>query len=1529
MGRRRLLLWMLLLLSHWDSSGPSPTNSSFPDTGALWTPDSSGLLRLGPSGSPTRQRRQALFPSGVKLCPQETLEEIVESHRSYFHLRVCQEMVWEAFTIFWDRLPEGDEYQVWVRRCVDGAVGVGDISGFFSQSEEHMGVVRTRVTMTTTVSSAAGTQTPCRCSSTTVHTEESTQGSVSEATPAEGSPFVSKVASDHLSLTVTHNPIGGEVLVSDDPGPSKVPTAPLVTLKSVDSSAPQPEHGPVKIPLTPEPRLPDDPLTVLPRTDPVPTQYSTWTTKDHPLKTEDVHYDNDDLVKVVPPPEHHPEETEGDDRHADGPEASPNVSKEPATAGLQPSLSENPTTRESTESPQLEEEGKDEAEPPAVTSKTLETTKLSALATADPGLAEVITPSQPFLEPAAVAGEDQSPSGDQSESEPTEEPGTVHTSKEYAHETNNGNFNDATETPQEPDQSIPETHDASVEVAESIGNEIPTGAVLDQTMLQDQVVEFSLKLRGETYSNALRDPSSHQYQQLSRHVTHKVHDVFHKLPGFKDVFIVDFRPQKDLERGLVVSVHYGVTLQVGSGGLSNDTLEFLKLQNRMMEKNFTGIGEQPTIVYTITDFRNFITEALHHSPSNDSSENDQNLLPPVKPPSLTDGTAEMGNVLAAEKPPDSFPSVATDMFLKKDDFLLDWGAAPNEPPSENDVLMFDESTAAPSAGSKMADDLHDRDSKLVDEGFLFTDTEPVTVPPSQFNHEIVLEEGSGSGSSGDGQGADGWLQTSQISFSGLEVLPPPDLEEEDGEELIEKMDGGKPFEGEMDIDELVGMDDIENGRQGYDGEGEVTGDKVEIEGGHTTEGGVMEDFDRERIVAASEEVQESHGYVGIDALEGVEEETKDEDLGGADKIALSTAEESNQPTFYDQTFPDHILATLRYSTDPRLSTTPLPVMVPSQNLEASGGEYSDQTESFDSFPTKTASPDEEGWSWKEPEDTHKTDQSALEEQENQLHSESAVTVLPYGYYDHPEVEVIEEQHLGVSAIPNSAQDQHNDQDQELTVDQVMVITTTTSSPITTPFPTAGRVSTSSPDPSPSPIPYSVPVLSWPERDSPFTRVSDSVLEEDDAVFQQFPDLHGEDLASTPQSPVSTMAPWTPIQPTSQEDLHFIPTVQQNFTSIVPSFSMDQYEGSMAGDGEGSGFSSEVRGNDLGAQGQDLAQNQAGQDLLVFFRLRVTNMKFSSDLFNKSSPQYRSLEQRFLHLLVPFLESNLNNFQNLEILNFRNGSVLVNSRMRFREPVPRGVATVVHLILEDFAVAAHHTMDLDIDTYSLDVESGKAADPCKFQACNLFSKCLVNQWSGEAECVCEPGYVSVDGLPCQSVCDADKDFCLNDGKCDIIAGKGAICRCRVGENWWYRGEHCEEFVSEPLVVGIAIVSVAGFLTVAAGIFYFLTRALREQEDSEDSEDPVRQGSVPTAKQVKVLNSMYDCEPVTAHYYHRYDDSLPSYRSSVQSSGLPAQNTALTREELQQNLKMIASQDESFDDFLRHTRVYLERRGSSTT
>lgn len=46
----------------------------------------------------------------------------------------------------------------------------------------------------------------------------------------------------------------------------------------------------------------------------------------------------------------------------------------------------------------------------------------------------------------------------------------------------------------------------------------------------------------------------------------------------------------------------------------------------------------------------------------------------------------------------------------------------------------------------------------------------------------------------------------------------------------------------------------------------------------------------------------------------------------------------------------------------------------------------------------------------------------------------------------------------------------------------------------------------------------------------------------------------------------------------------------------------------------------------------MAAVDGSKELVVFFSLRVTNMMFSDDLFNKSSPEYKSLENTFLELV---------------------------------------------------------------------------------------------------------------------------------------------------------------------------------------------------------------------------------------------------------------------------------------------------------
>lgn len=55
---------------------------------------------------------------------------------------VCQETIWEAFKIFWDRLPEQEEYQSWMSKCQESTVTAHDIGNYFSQSDEHQALVK-------------------------------------------------------------------------------------------------------------------------------------------------------------------------------------------------------------------------------------------------------------------------------------------------------------------------------------------------------------------------------------------------------------------------------------------------------------------------------------------------------------------------------------------------------------------------------------------------------------------------------------------------------------------------------------------------------------------------------------------------------------------------------------------------------------------------------------------------------------------------------------------------------------------------------------------------------------------------------------------------------------------------------------------------------------------------------------------------------------------------------------------------------------------------------------------------------------------------------------------------------------------------------------------------------------------------------------------------------------------------------------------------------------------------------------------
>lgn len=264
------------------------------------------------------------------------------------------------------------------------------------------------------------------------------------------------------------------------------------------------------------------------------------------------------------------------------------------------------------------------------------------------------------------------------------------------------------------------------------------------------------------------------------------------------------------------------------------------------------------------------------------------------------------------------------------------------------------------------------------------------------------------------------------------------------------------------------------------------------------------------------------------------------------------------------------------------------------------------------------------------------------------------------YSDHAEVEILEEQHIGMTDPTTTAVLEVEAMDKDLIVDEVMVITTTTATPVLTESVSADHSSS---------------IALSPEKDSPFTRVSDSAPEDEELNHHEHPNHEdGEKVptsiatSSVPQSTPSVVVSnerersatyITERSPgASAQDKDLVTTLMEVDTDILqtttsslrevkgsnPATELQAFEHglsdtpninvsfdlfSVATEGDSSGFSS-------GAQGSDLDSialpTRPGRALTVFFSLRVTNMAFSMDLFNKSSPEYKALEQRFLELV---------------------------------------------------------------------------------------------------------------------------------------------------------------------------------------------------------------------------------------------------------------------------------------------------------
>ncbi|XP_031220576.1 interphotoreceptor matrix proteoglycan 2 isoform X2 [Mastomys coucha] len=1022
---------------------------------------------------------------------------------------------------------------------------------------------------------------------------------------------------------------------------------------------------------------------------------------------------------------------------------------------------------------------------------------------------------------------------------------------------------------------------------ERISNEIENVTEEPTQPAAEQIAEFSIQLLGKQYSEELRDPSSALYRLLVEEFISEVEKAFTGLPGYKGIRVLEFRAPEENDSG--IDVHYAVTFN--GEAISNTTWDLISLHSNKVENHgLVELDDKPTAVYTISNFRDYIAETLHQNflMGNSSLNPDPKslqlinvrgvLLPQTEDivwntqsSSLQVTTSSiLDNTLQAEWPSADEPTTTTT--------ISPLGFSSSSLSATGRELWSESALGDVVSTPKLASP-----TKVVlsssPEGLGGSSLTLHSVTPAVLQVDLpVAPDGRTSGSPILEDAT-----TEELEDASIDVLPSSSLIQPVPKETVPPMEDSdmtlltsSPHLTSSVIEDLA--KDITT-LSGLDSLASKISDQLEVSPWFP-DTSVEKDFIFESGLG-------SGSGKNVDVIDWLWSETS---LEKTTKPLLKSWSEEQ-----DALLPTEGIEKLHI--DGKVDAT-------EQIIEPSGHRYGDRFAEEESHVISTIP----------------------------IFVESATqpTSLIFSKHtsDVPDIDSysVTKASFLLETIATSASTKQTDEVNSLLKEDMVQTESSSHKGLDS------EISMARPDMQPV----------WtilPESDIGSTRTS--------SLGTSFRDT----LASTPETTdrlwlKASMTQSTELPPTT----HSIPLEDEVIMAVQDiSLELDQvgtdyYQPELTQEQNGKvdsyvEMSTSVHYTEMPiaaqpTKGGALSHTQTAGALVVFFSLRVTNMLFSEDLFNKNSLEYKALEQRFLELLVPYLQSNLSGFQNLEILNFRNGSIVVNSRVKFTESVPPNVNNAMYMILEDFCTTAYQTMNLAIDKYSLDVESGDDANPCKFQACNEFSECLVNPWSGEAKCKCFPGYMSVDDLPCQSLCDLQPDFCLNDGKCDIMPGHGAICRCRVGSNWWYRGQHCEEFVSEPFVIGVTIVSVVSLLLVASAVVFFLVKTIQAQNVRRERQRPTSSSRQPdslsSVENAVKYNPAYESYLAGCEQYEKSYSQHPFYSSASEEvlGGLSREeirqmyeSSDLSKEEIQERMRILElyANDPEFAAFVREHQM----------
>ncbi|GAB1300335.1 Interphotoreceptor matrix proteoglycan 2 [Apodemus speciosus] len=170
-----------------------------------------------------------------------------------------------------------------------------------------------------------------------------------------------------------------------------------------------------------------------------------------------------------------------------------------------------------------------------------------------------------------------------------------------------------------------------------------------------------------------------------------------------------------------------------------------------------------------------------------------------------------------------------------------------------------------------------------------------------------------------------------------------------------------------------------------------------------------------------------------------------------------------------------------------------------------------------------------------------------------------------------------------------------------------------------------------------------------------------------------------------------------------------------------------------------------------------------------------------------------------------------------------------------------------------------------------------------------------------------------------------------GSVTLCLGMEPFVGCRVGSNWWYRGQHCEEFVSELFIIGITIASVVSLLLVASAVVFFLVKMLQAQNVRRERQRPARQpDSLSSVENAMKYNPGYESHLARCEQYEKSYSQHPFYSSASEEviGGLSREeirqmyeSSGLSKEEIQERMRILElyANDPEFAAFVREHQM----------